>query len=170
MKIKVQLVVCDDDGHEETATDVVVLKKACQQLEQVGLSLAEAKSLLAALQKQIVERQAAAFLATGTHCQTWGIPLRTKGSHTSTFRTLFGTLRLRSPRLHRCPCHSQTPATFSPLTTLLPEHTAPELLFMETKWASLVSYGLTVQALKDFSHSTGFSGGVCQALTESLLM
>jgi hypothetical protein len=27
---------------------------------------------------------------------------------------------------------------------------APELLFMETKWASLVSYGLTAQALKDF--------------------
>jgi hypothetical protein len=32
----------------------------------------------------------------------------------------------------------------------LPERTAPELLFMETKWASLVSYGLTAQALKDF--------------------
>ena len=33
---------------------------------------------------------------------------------------------------------------------LLSEQTAPELLFMETKWASLVSYGLTVQALTDF--------------------
>jgi hypothetical protein len=30
------------------------------------------------------------------------------------------------------------------------EATAPELLFMETKWASLVSYGLTAQTLKDF--------------------
>jgi hypothetical protein len=87
MKIKVQLVVCDDDGHEETVTDVVVLKKACQQLEQVGLTLVEAKSLLAALQQQIVERPAAAFLATRTYCQTCGIPLRTKGYHTITFRT-----------------------------------------------------------------------------------
>jgi len=33
MKIKVQLVVCDDEGHEETLTDVVVLEKACQQIE-----------------------------------------------------------------------------------------------------------------------------------------
>jgi hypothetical protein len=32
----------------------------------------------------------------------------------------------------------------------LSERIAPELLFMETKWASLVSYALTVQALKDF--------------------
>ena len=46
MKITVQLVVCDDDGHEETITDVVVLEKACQQIEQVGLTLAEAKTLL----------------------------------------------------------------------------------------------------------------------------
>ena len=28
MKITVHLVVCDDDGHEETFTDVVVLEKA----------------------------------------------------------------------------------------------------------------------------------------------
>jgi hypothetical protein len=27
---------------------------------------------------------------------------------------------------------------------------APKLLFIETKWASLISYGLTVQTLTDF--------------------
>jgi len=36
------------------------------------------------------------------------------------------------------------------LTGLLSESVAPELLFMGTKWASLVSYGLTVGALTDF--------------------
>ena len=150
MKIKVHLVIDDDDGHEATITDVVVLEKACQQIEQVGLTLAEAKSLLAALQQQIVERQAAAFLARCMHCQTCGTALRTKGHHALTFRTLFGTIRLTSPRLRHCPCAPQETATCSPLTELFPEHTAPELLFMETKWASLVSYGLTVQALTDF--------------------
>jgi hypothetical protein len=29
MKIKVHLVIDDDDDHEETITDVVVLEKAC---------------------------------------------------------------------------------------------------------------------------------------------
>jgi hypothetical protein len=33
---------------------------------------------------------------------------------------------------------------------LLSEQTAPELLFMETTWASLVSCDLAVQALTDF--------------------
>jgi hypothetical protein len=32
---------------------------------------------------------------------------------------------------------------------LLPEHLTPELLFLETKWAALVSYGITAQLLQD---------------------
>jgi hypothetical protein len=150
MKMIVQFVVCEDDGREETITDVVILEKTCQQLEQVGLTLAEAKTLLQRRQQHLVERQAAAFVATRAHCQACGTLLSTKGHHALTFRTLFGTIRLTSPRLCHCPCTPHETATFSPLTALLPEHTAPELLFMETKWASLVSYGLTVQALTDF--------------------
>ena len=150
MKMTVQLVVCEDDGREETITDVVILEKTCQQIEQVGFTLAETKTLLQTLQQHLVERQATAFLAMRTHCQACGASLPTKGHHALTFRTLFGTIRLTSPRLSYCPCTPHKTATFSPLTELLPEHTAPELLFMETKWASLVSYGLTVQALTDF--------------------
>src|SRR5262249_26735356 len=36
------------------------------------------------------------------------------------------------------------------LTELLSASTTPELLFLETKWASLISYGLTARVLKDF--------------------
>ena len=150
MKMIVQLVVGEDDGREETITDVVILEKTCQQLEQGGLTLAEAKTLLQTLQQHLVERQATACVAMRTHCQACGASLPTKGHHALTFRTLFGTIRLTSPRLCHCLCTPHETATFSPLTELLPEHTAPELLFMETTWASLVSYGLTVQALTDF--------------------
>jgi hypothetical protein len=129
---------------------VVILEKAYQRIEQVGLTIAEAKALLTGLQQRIVERLIASFLATRRHCQVCGQALRTKGHHSLTFRTLFGTIRLNSLRLRQCGCTPDETATFSPLTQLLSEHTAPELLFMETKWASLVSYGLTAQALKDF--------------------
>jgi hypothetical protein len=33
---------------------------------------------------------------------------------------------------------------------LLSERASPELVFMETRWASLASYGMTVKALQDF--------------------
>ena len=35
----------------------------------------------------------------------------------------------------------------SPLAALLPERASPEMLYLETKFASLVSYGLTVRLL-----------------------
>jgi hypothetical protein len=99
MKITVHLVVCDDDGHEETMTEVVILEKACQCIEQVGLTLAAAKVLLTGLQQRIVERQIASFLATRRHGQVCGQALRTTGHPSLTFRTLVGTITLNSIRL-----------------------------------------------------------------------
>jgi hypothetical protein len=150
MKGKMPLVMCDDEGHEETITDAVVLEKVCQPSEQGGLTLAEAKTLLTALQQRIVERQVAACLSVHRHCQACGQVLRMKGHHSRTFRTLLGTIMCTSPRLHHCPCRPPTATTFSPLTVFWSEPTALELLFMETKGASLVSYGLAVQAWQDF--------------------
>jgi hypothetical protein len=150
MKITLQLVVCDDDGHEETFTDAVVLEKACQRLEHLGLTLAEAKQTLTVLQQRLVEQQSAAFVAAHSQCDHCGKSLGIKGYHTRTFRTLFGTVTLTSPRLYHCRCQRRKTTTFRPLNALLTDAVAPELLFMETKWASLVSYGLTAQALKDF--------------------
>jgi hypothetical protein len=56
---------------------------------------------------------------------------------------------LSSPRFHRCRCQPKAAKTFSPLNLLLTERMAPELLYMETRWASLVSYGMTAELLKD---------------------
>jgi hypothetical protein len=36
MKVKVELVVSDDTGHEEPHTDVVVLEKVCQRLAHLA--------------------------------------------------------------------------------------------------------------------------------------
>lgn len=57
---------------------------------------------------------------------------------------------MAGPRLRRCPCQHTGQASASPLVELLPEHTAPELLYLDSKWSSVVSYALTVKALSDF--------------------
>ena len=44
----------------------------------------------------------------------------------------------------------RTTTSFRPLTELLSVSTTPELLFLETKWASLISYGMTARVLQDF--------------------
>jgi hypothetical protein len=44
MKFKVQLVMCAEDGREETVQDLTVLDKDWQCLEHLGLTLAERSS------------------------------------------------------------------------------------------------------------------------------
>jgi hypothetical protein len=141
LQFKLQLVVVADQDQQVSVDELVVLNKDYDRLEQVGLTLAEAKALLLEVQRQIVTRQIAAFLASRTPCPSCGRPRGLKDHKTILFRTLFGKLELASPRLRRCPCQDDGQASTSPLVELLPEHATPELLYLESKWASLVSYG-----------------------------
>ena len=70
-------------------------------------------------------------------------------AHSIVYRSLFGKLKLHSPRLFRCSCETQLSRTFSPLAELLKERTAPELLYLEAKFSALVSYGVTAKLLEE---------------------
>jgi len=56
MRVKLQLVICHDDGQEETVTDVITLNKHNQRIEHLGLSLAESKQLLSTLQRHLLQQ------------------------------------------------------------------------------------------------------------------
>jgi len=150
MRVKLQLVICHDDGHEETATDVITLNKNNKRIEHLGLSLAESKQLLSTIQRQILQHQVNTFLDTHSTCPDCGTPLHLKARGSKSFRTLFGAFKFYSPRLEHCECQRRKTASFRPLSGLLTEPVAPELLYMEAKWSSLVSYGLSLDALQDF--------------------
>ena len=132
-----------------------VSAKAVQSIERedltpttLGLTLAEGKAILKALQEVVVQQQLTAYLETQRPCGHCGHVQRSKGYHTTQVRTVFGIIPIHSLRLYQCPCQSDSsdPArTFSPLAALLPEPITPELLFLETKGAALVSYGITAQ-------------------------
>src|SRR5262245_50032398 len=150
MRVKLQLVICHDDGQEETVTDVITLNKNNQRIEHLGLSLDESKQLLSALQRHLLQQQFNTFLDTHSTCPDCGTPLKLKAYGSRSFRTLFGTFKFHSPRFEHCDCKQRETASFRPLSILLTEPVAPELLYMEAKWSSLVSYGLSLDALKDF--------------------
>src|SRR5262245_50813688 len=150
MRVKLQLVICHDDGQEETVTDVITLNKHNQRIEHLGLSLAESKHLLSTLQRHLLQQQVTTFLDTHATCPDCGTPLKLKAHGSRSFRTLFGTLTFSSPRLEHCDCTRHTTASCRPLSALLTESVAPELLYMEAKWSSLVSYGMSLDALQDF--------------------
>jgi hypothetical protein len=149
MRIQIQLRILADDNSVISEGEILHLDKGDDRLEVVGLAFDEAKAILAGIQGGVVTAQAASFLARHRSCDLCGSPLLSKGPGRTRFRTAFGTIVLSSPRFHRCPCQPGAAKTFSPLNLLLTECMAPELLYLETRWASLVSYGMTADLLKD---------------------
>ncbi|MEJ8852924.1 ISKra4 family transposase, partial [Variovorax rhizosphaerae] len=122
------------------------IDRPCGQVQDVGLSFGEAKSLLGELQKALVRQQLELYLAERRTCPHCSEPRAIKGYHPLRFRTAFGDIALRSPRWHRCRCEQSREATFCPLTQLLTVHTSPELAYLEAKWAAQVSFA-SVRAL-----------------------
>src|SRR5580704_17145423 len=149
MKIKIQITVESDDGQLKVAQDVAHLDRGTLRPETLGLTLAEARSILAGIEQTVVEQQAAEFMAQQRTCSHCGHERPCKGRHHIVFRTPFGKLRLESPRLYHCQCESDGRTSFSPLAELLQERSSPELVYLETKFAALVSYGLTVELFKE---------------------
>jgi hypothetical protein len=82
MRFKVQLVVCAEDGQEDTVHELMVLDKPCQRLEHLSLTLAEAKQLLTPRPQPLVAQQVTACVATRSHCDHCGKTLGIKGHYT----------------------------------------------------------------------------------------
>ena len=136
MRVKLQLVICNDKGQEETVTDVITLNKNTQRIEHLGLTLSEAKQLLSTPQRHLLRQQVDAFLNTYADCPDCGTPLHLKARSLRSFRTLFGTFKFYSPRLDHCAYQGPKTSSFRPLAALLTKSVAPELLYMEAKWSS----------------------------------
>src|SRR5882672_1668604 len=150
MRVQLQLVMCHDEGQEEPVTDVITLTKNHQRIAHLGLTLAESKQLLSTLQRHLLQQQVDTFLDARSTCPDCGTPLTLKAHGSRSLRTLFGTCKFSSPRLEPCDCQGPKTSSFRPLAALLTESVAPELLYMEAKWSSLVSYGMSLDALQDF--------------------
>jgi hypothetical protein len=148
MICKIQVVTVGEDRREETR-EITSIQRTDVKPETLGLTLAEGKMILKDLQQIVVESQVSSLLLPKRTCPECGEPRCSKGNHTLSVRTVFGRLTVRSPRLYHCVCRAHDTNTFSPLAELLPNHALPELLFLETKWASLMSYGMTSKLLQD---------------------
>ena len=145
MKVKIET----DDGRVQDVEEVACLKRGTLTPEELGLNLAEAKEILQGVQQSMTEHQVGDYTAERINCPCCGQRRVQKGHHPILFRTLFGKLTLSSLRLHQCDCQPMTGKTFSLLAELLPERTAPELLYLESKWCSLLSFGMTFDLLQE---------------------
>jgi hypothetical protein len=148
MHFRIQVVAVSDDAtqHVQEIADVV---RSEATLETLGLTLEESKQLLQGLQRMMIDQQMNAYLDEQRACPDCGKQRQIKQSGTAPFRTLFGLVSVPNPRWQQCDCQTHQHKTFRPLRALLPERSSPELLYLETKSASLAPYGVTAKLLHE---------------------
>ena len=159
MKVTVQLVIESEQGNSPQISSVGEWQRSEPlQPSNLGLTLTESKKFLKNIQQTLVEEQINQYQQVQSRCSDCDCAPRTgkanrqlkpKGTHSLTYRTLFGTFKLNSLRLFHCDCKKTEQKSFSPLATLLSKRTSPERLYLESKFASLMSYGLTVKLLEE---------------------
>jgi hypothetical protein len=149
MKVTIQVLIERDD-EPPIVDELACLVRERLAPDTLGLTLAEAKMVLAQLQDTLVKEQVTAFVTQQQTCPSCGTPRSCKGHHQIVVRSLFGRLTLSSPRLYTCACQvGDSRRSRSPLAELLSERTTPELRYLEAKWAALLPYGVTVDVLSE---------------------
>jgi len=142
-------VVCLHEGGEQRCR-VVELDRAELVLETLGMSVAEGKAILHGIQEFVAAQQVIEDLQCKRVCPACGRRYHSKDAGTHTIKTVFGAVEAPNPRWERCPCQTEGPRTFRPATAWLQEaRTSPELLYLETKWASLIPFEKVVDLLKE---------------------
>ena len=149
MHFRLQLVIEGGDGIIVATDELACLERAGLGPATAGLTLDEVKSLLATCQKRMILAQAKEYDAMARPCPACAVPRSIKGASGIVLRTLFGPLTIPCRRLYHCRCKCSERSSFSPIAALFPERSTPELVYLQTKWASLMSYGLTCDLLAD---------------------
>ena len=130
MKIRIQVIIDAGNGIPEKIEEIARLERGSLRPEELGLTLAEAKTLLHGMQQTMITEQVEEYVAQFEICPHCGAQRTRKGHHLIVFRTLFGRLKLNSPRFYDCSCKNPDRHSSSPLAQMLTTHCAPELQYL----------------------------------------
>jgi hypothetical protein len=155
MRITIQALIEGVEESEPHAETIGVVERDADgaPASGLGLFLRETHAVLRQLQAVVLREQIAQFVERASHCRRCGSRLATKDSKTVVYRTAFGKARLGSPRLYSrcsgCGTSAVRQASFSPLADALPERTHPQWLWLQSRYAAVMSYRLAQIFLRD---------------------
>jgi hypothetical protein len=124
-------------------------------LADLGLRLAEAKHLTAALQAEMVPVQVTMMGERRRSCDACGGVLAGKGHYSATFRSLFGDVPVRVRRLLACPCQGSGEAKSFAVLDLEAATVAPELAYVTARYAALAPFGKVADLLSELPPISG---------------
>lgn len=159
MQVNIQMVITN--GEQKTVHDILCFERQELSPETLGITLKESKAMTAAMQQTMITKQIEEYTSKHRTCLHCDKRKSIKGYHSIVYRTLFGKIHIRSPQIIECACRKHETLSSSPLAKLLTERESPELLYLESRWASLMSYGVTASILEEVFPIQISSSTVC---------
>ena len=141
--IEARLVDGDRDTVNEGDGVLAVVERPDCSLAELGLTLAEGRSLLVEVQAELVSKQVQRWLSGQTHCRRCGAALSHKNSRSTVLRAVYGKVTVKSPRLWSCACQraaGMPQRVGHPLSKTLTRRVTPELEYLRAKWAAHLPY------------------------------
>ena len=143
---------CGAAAWGDTETEVARIERDEQVgVAELGLRLAEAKQLTAALQARTVPAQVAVLGRRRRSCAACGRVLASNGHYGARFRSLFGDMPVRVCRLHVCPGQDMTEGGAKSFATLDlgKDALAPELAYVTARYAALLPFSKIATLLSE---------------------
>ena len=151
MKWRVLLELTEANGHVQTHEMVTGDRPTkATSPETIGLTLAEGKSVLAAMQAQLVQAQADEYCQHLRKCAHCGSRRGIKDWRTRQLTTLFGVVEVEAPRFNPCRCGVASRRIVSPLAEIMPDRCTPEYERILVKMGSLAAYGRAAALMAEF--------------------
>jgi hypothetical protein len=148
--------VADLEPGLTTEVEIARLEREEQAgLADLGLRLAEAKQLTAALQAEMVPAQVIMMGERDCSCEACGAVLAGKGHYGAMFRSLFGDVPVRLRRLLACPCQGSGEVKSFAVFDLEAATVAPELAYVTARYAALVPFGKVADLLSELLPISG---------------
>src|SRR5271165_3620919 len=116
----------------------------------IGLTLAEGKHLLAAVQRHLVQAQTEDHCRRRRRCQRCGAQRPLKDQRSRRLVSLFGTVRVCAPRFTPCRCAVTCRRTLSPVAEIMPDRCTPEYERVVAKMGASLPYRRARTLLAEF--------------------
>jgi hypothetical protein len=150
MKWRVMLELIGADGtvgiHEVSGGTAV----AEYTPRMIGLTLAEGKRMLSAVQHHLVQAQTADHCRRRRRCQRCRVQRPVKDQRSRRLVSLFGMVEVRAPRFAPCRCAVTCRRTLSPVAEIMPDRCTPEYEQVIAKMGSLLPYRRARTLLSEF--------------------
>ncbi len=151
MRWKITIEGLDEFSGRDTAEMVIEKDVGRLSKGEIGLTIADGKSIMACLQQLVVKQQCEAYVLTSWYCTDCQTFRRIKDYGKRKIRTVYERVEVSNPRIMYCRrCVPYFCDASAVLRDICPDQATPELMELSARLGSLMPYRKAADVLAEF--------------------